>query len=196
MSALILIGLTLLNLGISWWNCKVTGSIWRESKQFGGFMRVMAWCGAVQAAVGFSSVLILIGVFTSYATGFLPKEYAESAVSLWYLLIIVPAIGTGLIITVHSVITAWRERNMASMGAAAWNLFATGSNLYNAASDVPDAFGKVSNLFGGDKDDQKVAFVLLLVTVAIAGGALITWLLISHYAKQARLNPIPQAAHA
>jgi hypothetical protein len=196
LASLILIGITLLNLGISWWNCKVVGSIWRETKEFGGFMRVLAWCGAIQAAVGFSSVLILVGVFTSYATGFLPKEYAEAAVSLWYLLIIVPALGTGLVITVHSLIEAWRERNMAAIGTAAWNLFATGTNFYSAASNVPDSFGKVSNLFGGDKDDQKVAFVLLLVTVAIAGGALITWLLISHYAKQARLSPIPQAAHA
>lgn len=184
MTSLIIVGLLALNLVISWWNCRVVGSMWYESKFAGGFMRVLAWCGAVQAAVGFSSVIMLVLVFTGYATGHLPKQYAEAAGSLWYLLVIFPAIGTGLIITVHSLIQAWRERSMANIGTAAWNTFASAHNLYSAASNVPDAFSKVGDLFKGDKDDQKVALVLLIVAVAIGGGILITWLLISRYARQ------------
>lgn len=183
MASLIAIGIILLNLLISWWNCKSCGAVWHEAKKVGGFMRVLVWCGAIQAAIGFSSVIMLVLAFGAFATGHLPPKYAEAAISLWYLLIIIPAIGTGLIITIHSLITAWRERSIANMGVAAWNTFASGMNIYNAASDIPNAFDKVGDLFKGDKDDQKVALVLLIVIVALAGGAFITAMLIRHYAK-------------
>lgn len=183
MASLIAIGIILLNLLISWWNCKSCGAVWHEAKKVGGFMRVLVWCGAIQAAIGFSSVIVLFLAFGAFATGHLPPKYAEAAISLWYLLIIIPAIGTGLIITVQSLVTAWRERSVANMGVAAWNTFASGMNIYNAASDIPNAFDKVGDLFKGDKDDQKVALVLLIVIVALAGGAFITAMLIRHYAK-------------
>lgn len=190
----LMLGLLLLNLVISWWNCRVVGSIWNETKLVGGFMRVLAWCGAIQAVVGFSSVIMLVLVFAAYATGHLPLQYAEAAASLWYLLVIFPALGTGLIITVHSLITAWRERSMANIGTAAWNTFASAHNLYNAASGVPDAFGKVTDtLFGGDADDRKVALVIMIVALAIGGGAFITFALIRHYAAKAE---VPRAAFA
>jgi hypothetical protein len=189
-ASLIVIGIILLNLFISWWNCKSSGAVWHEAKKVGGFMRVLVWCGAIQAAIGFSSVIMLFLAFGAYATGNLSQQYAEAAFSLWYLLIIIPAIGTGLIITIHSLITAWRERSIANMGVAAWNTFATGMNLYNAASDIPNAFDKVGDLFKGDKDDQKVALVFLIVIVALAGGAFITAMLIRHYAKQYRPQPV------
>lgn len=190
MASLILIGIILLNLFISWWNCRTVGAMWAETKLVGGFMRVLAWCGAVQSVVGFSSVILLVLVFGGYATGHLPKQYADAAVSLWYLLIIVPDIGTGLIITVHSLITAWRERSITNMGVAAWNTFSSGMNIYNAASSVPDAWGKVGDLFSGDKDDQKVALVLLIVAVALLGGVMLTFALIRHYAKQNPPQPV------
>lgn len=188
MELLLIVGLVALNCGISWWNCKVVGGIWVEARKMGGFMRVLAWCGAVQAAVGFSSALIILLAFGALAFGYLPPEYANGAISLWYLLIIVPAIGTGLIITVHSLITAWRERNIANMGVAAWNTFASGLNLYNASSGIPDAWEAVSDLFSSkDKDDSKAALLILIVVAAIAGGVLITMGLIKHYAAQAKV---------
>lgn len=191
MELLFIVGLLALNAFISWWNCKVVGGIWIESKKAGGFMRVLAWCGAVQATVGFSSVLIFGLAFGAYAFGYLPKEYANAAISLWYLLIIIPAIGTGLVITVHSLITAWRERNIANMGVAAWNTFASGMNIYNAASGIPNAWEAVSSVLGGDskddKDGSKAALLILIVVVAIAGGILITMSLIRHYAAQAKI---------
>lgn len=194
MALLMLLGVVALNLLISWINCRSAGSVWKEAKQFGGFMRVLVWCAAIQAVVGFSSALIILLGFTAYATGHLPREYLDAAFRLWYLLIIFPALGSGLIITIHSLIQAWRERNIANIGTAAWNTFAMGSNIYNAVSDVPDAFDKVGDLFKGDKDQQKVALVLLIVGVALAGGVIITALLIRHYAKALPPEPVPVTA--
>lgn len=192
MELLLIVGLLALNGLISWWNCKTCGSIWIEAKKVGGFMRVLAWCGAIQSAIGFSSVLIFGMAFGAYAFGYLPKQYASAAFSLWYLLIIIPALGSGLIITIHSLITAWRERSIANMGVAAWNTFAQGMNMYRALDGIPSAWGQVSNLFG-DKDsddDNKAALVILIVVVAIAGGVLITISLIRHYAAQNLPAPV------
>jgi hypothetical protein len=194
MELLFIIGVLALNLFISWYNCRTAGSIWYEAKKSGGFMRLLVWCAAIQSVVGFSSVLILVFGFTAFATGHLPQQYLESTISLWYLLIIVPALGSGLIITIHSLITAWRERNIANIGVAAWNTFAMAHNVYSAASNVPDAFSKVGDLFKGDKDQQKVAMVLLIVAVAIGGGILITALLIRHYARAMPPQPVPVTA--
>ncbi len=47
MSTLTILLLVILNFGISWWNAKVTGQIWLESKAIGGISRVMAWVGAM-----------------------------------------------------------------------------------------------------------------------------------------------------
>lgn len=190
METLAILGLCLLNLVIGWLNCRSVGSIWQESKALGGFIRVLAWCGAVQSVVAFSSVLILILAGGAHLAGLLPLKYANAAVSLWYLLVIIPALGTGLVITIHSWIVAWRERSILSYGEAAWNTFAMGSNIYNALSDVPDAFGAVSSLFS-DSDDEGalIGLVLLVVAIALGGGVLLTFSLIRRYAAA---NP-PQA---
>lgn len=196
MELLFIVGLLALNGFISWWNCKVTGSIWVEARQAGGFMYVLAWCGAVQAAVGFSSVLIFGMAFGAYSFGYLPKEYANAAISLWYLLIIFPALGTGLVITVHSLITAWRERNIANMGIAAWNTFAQASNMYRAIDGIPNAWNAVSAVLSssdgkGKKDnDSKAALLILIAVLAVIGGIIITTSLIRYYAAQNLPKPV------
>lgn len=194
MELLFIVGLLALGAGISWWNCKVVGGIWAEARKAGGFMYVLAWCGAIQSALGFSQVLIFGLAFGAHAFGYLPKEYASAAISLWYLLIIIPAIGTGLIITVQSLVTAWRERNIANMGVAAWNTFASGMNIYNAMEGIPNAWEAVSSVLGSDskddKDGSKAALLILLVVVAISGSVLITMSLIRHYAAQTKLQTV------
>lgn len=190
MGMLMLWGILALNLLISWFNCKTCGTMWAESKRLGGWIRVLVWCGAIQAAIGFSSVIIFIEVYAAYLTGHLDEKYAQAAISLWYLGIIIPAIGTGLLITVHSWIVAYRERNWANMGAAAWNTFASAHNIYNAANGgVSGAWDSVSKLFkGGDSKDSKQAqLVILLVIISLAAGILITMGLIGHYDRKARL---------
>lgn len=194
MEMLFVMGLLALNGFISWWNCKVAGSVWIESKKLGGYMRVLVWCGAIQAAIGFSSILIMLLAFGAYSGGYLDKQHFNGAMSLWYLLVIIPALGSGLIITIHSLREAWRTRQIGDIGVAAWNSFAQGYNMFNAASDVPRAFGDLGELFkGGDSDDAKAkmtALMLLIVVLAIVGGCMITAGLIGHYAKQSLPQPV------
>lgn len=57
----------LINCVISFWNAKVSGKIWAESKGIGGWIRILAWCAAIQSAVGFSYVYITILVYVANA---------------------------------------------------------------------------------------------------------------------------------
>lgn len=187
----LLILMLALNLVVSWFNCYSVGGIWAESKTLGGFPRVLAWCGAIQSAIGFSSVIGFVLGALAYQAGYLPPKVATGAVSLWYLLIIVPAIGTGLIITVQSWIVAFRERSLLNMGVAAYNTAAQVHNMYSAVGGIGEALKGVGDLFNSDDDDAPslVLLAIALVACALAGGILLTAALIKHYSGRL---PLPE----
>ena len=184
-----------INFAISWLNCYVLGGIWAESRALGGFPRVLAWCGATQSAIGFSSVIGAIVGYVLFATGHLPPKVATGAEALWYLLVMIPVIGTGLIITIQSWIVAFRERSLLNMGIAAWNTFAQVRNMYAAIDGIPAELAEVGKLFdSNDKDDAPLSLLaILLVVIALGGGILLTVLLIRRYAGRL---PVPARAAA
>jgi hypothetical protein len=188
----LIILLLAVNFGISWFNCWSVGGMWVESKALGGFVRVLAWCGATQAAIGFSSVMGAVLLFVAAQLHVLTPRAIDAAVSLWYLLIIVPAIGTGLIITIESWIAAYRERDLASMGTAAWNTFAQAHNIYEAFDGIPTALSSVTEFFKSDDSDEEggtaVLIVVGVVAIALAGGIILTWHLIRKYSGRL---PVP-----
>lgn len=176
-----------LNLVISWWNARVCGQAWAEANALGGFGKVLIWSGAIQSAIGFSMIYIFLMAGLGAVTGFLPAAIIKGMMSLWYLAIIVPALGTGLIITVHSWIAAYRERDFASIGTAAYNTIAQAHNMYGAIDGIGKALSGVGDLF--DSDDPKAGIAIVLVIVALGGGILTTWALIRKYAGTL---PLPQ----
>jgi hypothetical protein len=187
MTALILA----LNFGVSWLNCWSVGGIWRESKALGGWIRVVAWCAAAQSAIGFSSVIGFVVGYALYATGHLPMAAARAAASLWYLIVIVPALGTGLVLTIQSWIVAFRTRRILDMGAAAYNTLTQVHNMAGALSGIGDAFGAVGDMFKSDSKDESggavVVLVILLVVGALAAGVILTAALIGHYSRRLAL---------
>ena len=183
-----------INFGVSWFNCYAVGGMWAESKAIGGWTRLLAWCGAIQAAIGFSSVIGFAVGFALHATGHLPPNVAKGAASLWYLLVIIPAIGTGLIITIESWIIAFRERSLLNMGTAAYNTFAQIHNMYGAIEGIGEAFKGIGDLFDSDnKDAAPVLLAITLVVIALGGGIILTALLIRKYAGRL---PLPENASA
>ncbi|MDF0506564.1 hypothetical protein POK33_38080 [Burkholderia cenocepacia] len=180
-----------LNFAVSWLNCWSVGGIWAESKALGGWVRVVAWSAAAQAAIGFSSVLGFAVGYALHATGHLPAEAARAASSLWYLLVVVPALGTGLVLTIQSWIVAFRTRRILDMGVTAYNTYALAKNMIGAAGGIGDAFADLGRFLKSDSDDDGGALVLLvvlLVAVALAGGVVLTAVLIRRYAGRL---PVP-----
>jgi hypothetical protein len=206
----VLLLIVVLNFGISWWNAYVCGKSWEESKALGGMIRFMVWCGAIQSAIGFSSVLILPLIFLAHAVApdYFTQVYFKGALNLWYLTIVFPALGTGFAITIESWVAAYRERSLLNMSAAAWNTFAQVHNTVGAVQNMGGAFSAVGEAFGsvfsavGDDDDPKVTLAIIgviimvsIVALAIIGGALITAALIHRYAGTVPL-PARQTAFA
>jgi len=189
MNHLILVVMLVINLGISWWNCKVCGENWVESKMAGGFYRLLIWCGAIQAAIGFSMIIIVLVLFAGQE--YIPPEVMKLSISMWYLTIIIPCLGTGYIITVYSWIAAFKERSLANVGTAAWNTFATIHNTYGAVSGIKDSFGSIVSAIN-DVDDARAkmfAYACIIAISSLAGGIIITTVLIRHYAGTV---PLPE----
>lgn len=176
-----------LNFVVSWINCWSVGGIWRESRALGGWVRLVAWCAAAQSVIGFSSVFGFIAGYALVTAGYLPMAAAKAAASLWYLIVILPAIGTGLVLTIQSWIVAFRTRRILDMGVAAYNTYAQVRNMAGALEGIGDAFSSLGDFLKSDKDDEGGALVLLvilLVLFALAGGFILTAVLIRRYSRR------------
>lgn len=193
-----LILILVLNLGISWWNARVTGLMWAESKYYGGWSRLMAWSGAVMSASGFTwcyLIILMIGghyiepIFAGPEHEIiLTKEAVTAGLSLGYLIIIPGVLISGLLIWVESLVQAWKQRDFPSVAVAGWNTFAQIHNMYSAMKGIPEAFSKVSEFFlKGDKKGS--GLIILLVVLALISGVLTTWSIINKYAGSRKFVP-------
>lgn len=178
--------LLIVNGVISFFNARNVGRVWAESKAVGGWIRLLAWCGAIQSAIGFTFIYAYLVGFIAITAGYLSPEMINVFGSLMYVMIIVPAIGTGLIITIQSWINFARDKCLSNLGIAGWNTFAQAYNMYNAVQSFGGAVESVQNglggLFDGDGDsDNSSARVILLAAIALLAGVLTTSVIIRRY---------------
>lgn len=179
-----------LNLGISILNAWGCGKSWTETKHQGGFPHFMNWMGAVMSASGFTWCYTLLacllgGSITHTVDGksvpYLTPDQINGVASLGYLVVILPIIGSGIAIGVHSWRVFWERRTLANGAVAGYNTFANVYNIYHAARGIPSAWGDVSKLFKGDKD--KGAVVGIIVAFALLAGILTTYTIIVSTAR-------------
>lgn len=183
----------ILTIAISVFNAWATGRNWVESKAAGGAARFMSWMGAIMSACGFSwAYLAVIAIVAGPdCLGKLKPQYVEAMLSLGYLALIVPIIGSGLAITVESWAYFWRRRTFGSAAIAGYNTFADVYNIYEAVRFAPSAWDNVAGLFKSDKksgssssdDNGAAGLVILLVIMALAAGILTTAAIISTTSK-------------
>jgi len=185
--------LFIFNLAISFFNCWSVGRSWPETKALGGFPRFMSWMGAIMGAVGFTWCYLVLLAFLAGPDCFnkLPVEYVEKMFSLGYLIIIFPAIGSGLAITLDSWAYFWRRRTLANGAIAGFNTLADVYNIYSAVRYVPSAWGDAKDLFkGGDSDDDDpfALIAILLALAAVFAGILTAAVIIRTVASNAGRN--------
>lgn len=150
----------------------------------------MNWMGAVMSASGFTwCYLLVIGLLGSVipvggdadagieAAPLVTPEMLDAFYSLGYLVIIFPILGSGLAIMIASWRQFARSRSVGDGLVTGWNTFAQVHNTISAMNAVPDALDGVGSFFKGS-DDSKGAIVILLVALAVAGGALTTMFII------------------
>jgi len=197
MNAMWLFVICALNFGISWWNAKVVGWLWNDRPVMGLFTKAVLWSAAINSAIGFSSVF-MVGL-ALLASQFMDPKQAHILItwmmSLWYVVVILPILGTGLVITLHSWMEFARTRNWSDLAVSSWNTFAQLHNMYDATQSLGPAFDAVSDMFkavlSNDDDDDKGAIgrlALALVFLALIGGVLLTAMIIKANIGKA---PIP-----
>ena len=207
--SLLLVGaVLLLNLLISWWNARQVGLVWAETKEMGGLERLVVWSAAIMSASGFSWCYLFVFVFGAYGTQpywlaegkppILTAETIQIAFQLGYLLLVPAVLLTGLVIWVHSLVAAWRRRDLPSMGVAAWNTYAQVHNTMSAMRGMPEAWDAVRSFFAsrGDARGKAGALIIALVVAAIIAGVLTTWAIINHYAGRASIPERRESAAA
>lgn len=175
MNSLLLFGLLILNAVISFYNAWAAGRGWTEAKEVGGLTRVINVSAVIMAACGWSWVILTIETILVTVFGYLEPAEAEVMFNLGYLFIILPAIGSGFALWGHSLVIAYKRRNVGNIVVAGWNSYAQIHNVVSAARHVPDALESVLKGLGKGKSGRKVLAIILLVIIALGGGILITW---------------------
>ncbi len=179
MNPLLLLAFLVLNFAISYWNAYSSGAYFTESKIIGGWIRFLVWCGLIMSACGFTWVYLTLLTMLAVGAQWITPEWGEVMFKLGYLIIILPILGSGFGIWIHSVVTAYRERSFGNVAVAGWNTYAQFNNTWQAARHAPGFFSDVLEAFSGknrksSKDGAMGILVLLLVVLAVAGGALTT----------------------
>jgi hypothetical protein len=196
-----LILILVINVGISWWNSYVVGTTWKDMVAMGSwFERGVLWSALIQAGIGFSMPLILI---LGYGATFLltvgtdpaltpeqASQFIEAVFSLWYVLIIFPLLGSGLLITAYSIREAYQRRDFTSIAVAGWNTVAQIHNTISAFQHLGGAFGNVAEFFrealSGDSDIRAKILIAAaaIVILSLVGGFTLAIMLVKHYARK------------
>lgn len=193
MSDFAIILLLLVNGAISFWNAKEAGKVWAEAQSLGGWIQTVTWCTVIQSALGFSYIYVYFLSTLAYKIHVLSYSTISIVYDLSFLVIILPLVGTGFIMTIESWIQAKREPSLLSLGIAGWNTFASVYNAYHVIQDFGPAFNNVKNFFGDfsvDSDDDDKFNIIVIVAVALLAGVITTMVIVQRYAGTL---PIPES---
>lgn len=185
MSDIFIALLMVVNAIICFSNARAAGKVWAEAKAVGGWIQIVVWCAAIQAALGFSYVYLYILMSIGFEFDLISYRTMGFVYSLEYFFIILPIVGTGIIMTVESWINAARERSLLNLGVAGWNTFATAYNMYHVINAFGPAFDNVKEFFNGitsDDSDDDSFDAIVLVAVALAAGVVTTMIIVQRYA--------------
>lgn len=189
----------ILNFVISIFNAWGCGKTWNETKHMGGVPHFMNWMGAIMSASGFTwCYMIVLGLGAAYVpyetdegvtTTLLDPASLEVFFQLGYLVIIGPILGSGLAITMQSWMVFWRRKNFGNAAVAGYNTFAQVYNTASALQHVPGFASNVGSFFKGkSSDDNKGLIVIVLVALALFGGILTTYWILTATARRTAVD--------
>lgn len=184
MEFIIIIALLLFNFAISAINAVSVGMAWGEAHIVGGWQKIVTYSAAIMSAAGFTWCYLIIVALAALQFSWLDEQTVQAMLSLGYLVIIFPILGSGIAIMINSWAYAWKNRNFSSIAIASYNTFAQGYNSFRAISMIPEAIKSVvEGLSKSRSSDSKgtmgILLVILVVVVLIAGTlttiAIIKW---------------------
>jgi hypothetical protein len=129
------------------------------------------------AVAGFTmvySIIIIAIIAATQGFGYLSPQSAELLMQfisdLSYILIALAVIPTGIIITINSLVTFWKNKNLKTGAIGAWNTFATVSNVVNATRSMPSAFGRIVSSVKSNRDSGVIVLAIVIVALCVLGG--------------------------
>jgi hypothetical protein len=179
---LILAFIWALNFVICSYNAITVGKIWKYGRYVSGWMNLVLWSAVIMSAAGFTWCYTIFLVLIAGAAGYLTTVQVSYALQLGYIIVIFPILTSGLVIWIHSLVEAYKRRDMISIGVAGWNSFANIYNWLNAFRLIPQVLSNLGGLFkgGGDSKDKGVLILVVLVIVSLLMGVITTYSLIKY----------------
>jgi len=108
----------------------------------------------------------------------------QAVMSLWYVGVIFPILGTGFVIWAFSIREAYRRRDFTSFAVAGWNTYAQIHNTLSAVNNLGSTFGNVVKYFETSKGNKGLT-VILIVVVSLLLGFMIAVSLVRFFARRA-----------
>lgn len=154
--------LIILNLLICAWDSYAAGMLWGMNDKKRAWTRVIAGCALTIGFVGMLYTFILLGV----VFGFLPETYVLAA----NVILGLPLISAGIVITIQGWIDTIRNRSFLGGLISVWNTFALVWDIkvwidsFKAIKDMG-----IANVLRTDNDSKAKVVLFLVVAVVIAG---------------------------
>jgi hypothetical protein len=176
---LLLAAIVIFDFVVSLWNAYSSGVIWGllRNQAGHGFEKVCAVAGLGLAFAGMAYSTTIILSWVALQIGFIAIWDFLYLVSFDFLVFGAMIIGFGLLITVQSIVIAYRQRNFGSIAIASWNTFA---EVWDIATYV-QGFQAAATTVKGDRQDRANVIAILVVAVSVA-------LIVTYFAFRAGLR--------
>jgi hypothetical protein len=187
----------LFNLVISIFNLYAVGSSWVETKAVGGWVRIIAWAGAVMTAIGFTYTYLMVFAFGSYYThafGF-GEEELKLTMEIGFVVIVPGILVSGFLIWLDSWKRAFQEGGFVNYGVAVYNTWAQYHNTMAAINGWGEAVGDISKAVGNamsESEDAKGALVIFCIALVVAAVSLGILTTVIGIKKLSASKPLPE----
>lgn len=158
-----------LDFGLSIWNAYASGLNLETLRREGGssWLRAVAYSGLGLAYSGASYVMLIVVGYAAFVFGYISSNTVDAVLGLDFLLFGLLIIGFGLMVTVQSIITAYKRRSFGSIAIAVWNTFAEIWDIASYAGGFSEAVSLVKGT-GGDERDETSLIIVVIVALLIA----------------------------
>ncbi len=180
------------DFAISIWNAYSSGFSLTVLKNSPGqaaprLAKYAAYAALGLAFAGMSYVMMVVFGFLALYLGYIGVGSLNVILAFDFLVFGAMIIGFGLVVTVQSIVIAYRRRSFGSIAVSIWNVFAEVLDIAVYAEGFRSAYKTLS---GGNSRNNGNLAVILLMAVAVA--LFITWAAYRHGVKRA--NQLTQRA--
>lgn len=174
----------LVNPVIAFLNAKNVGYNWISIGNTTTWEKCVLVSGLVQSVIGYTIPVfgILLGI--GYISHLLTNNQLFLSVDLMWISIIVPIVGTGIVITIQSVKDAIQDRSFGNIAIAVWNVGSTIENLFDLFSNFGGIIGDI-NKRSDDENGSGLLIVISIVMIALCSGMVLTGLTFRYGQKMA-----------